>query len=54
MLHHTDVYTYFLRNLYPHLKDDDIKLMSELNTKEDLREYARGLGWEDRTIKKEL
>ena len=44
----------FLRNLYPHLKEDDIKLMSELNTKEDLREYARGLGWEDRTIKKEL
>lgn len=44
----------FLRDLYPHLKEDEIKLMSELNTKDELKDYARGLGWEERTIKKEL
>lgn len=44
----------FLRDLYPHLKEDEIKLMSELNTKDELKDYARVLGWEERTIKKEL
>jgi hypothetical protein len=27
----------FLRELYPHLKEDDLKLMSELNDKDDLK-----------------
>lgn len=44
----------FLRERYPHLKEDDIRLLSEINTADDLREYARGLGWEERVIKKEL
>lgn len=44
----------FLRDRYPHLKEDEIKLLSELNTKDDLKEYARGLGWEERVIKREL
>ena len=44
----------FLRELYPHLKDDELKLMSEINDKEELKEYAKGLGWEDKVIKKEL
>lgn len=44
----------FLRDLHPHLKEDEIRLLSELNTKDDLKEYARGLGWEEKTIKKEL
>ena len=44
----------FLRDRYPHLKEDDIRLLSELNTKDDLKEYARGLGWEERVIKREL
>ena len=44
----------FLRNLYPHLKEDEIKLLSEINNKDDLKEYARGLGWADKDIKKEL
>ena len=44
----------FLRDLYPHLKEDDLKLLSELNDKDDLKEYARGLGWADKDIKKEL
>lgn len=44
----------FLRDLHPHLKEDEIKLLSELNNKDDLKEYARGLGWTDKEIKKEL
>jgi hypothetical protein len=44
----------FLRQLYPHLKEDELKLMAEINTKDDLKMYARDAGWEDRDIKKEL
>jgi hypothetical protein len=44
----------FLRELHPHLKEDDLKLMAELNTKDELKTYAKGLGWEDKAIKKEL
>jgi hypothetical protein len=44
----------FLRELYPHLKEDDLKLMSELNNKDDLKAYAKGMGWADKDIKKEL
>jgi len=41
----------FLRELYPELKEDEIKLMSELNTKDDLKQHARQLGWDDKRIK---
>ena len=44
----------FLREQYPHLKDDDLKLMAEINGKDELKAHARGLGWEDKDIKKEL
>jgi hypothetical protein len=44
----------FLSELHPHLKEDDIKLLSEINDKDDLKAYARGLGWADKDIKKEL
>ena len=44
----------FLKDLYPHLKDEDLKLMSDINTKEELKEYAKNLGWQDKDIKKEL
>jgi hypothetical protein len=44
----------FLRNLYPHLKEDEIKLLSEINDKDDLKTYARGLGWADKDIKRDL
>ena len=27
----------FLREMYPHLREDEIKLMSELNDKDDLK-----------------
>ena len=44
----------FLRKLYPHLKEDDLKLMAEVNTTDDLKVYAKELGWADKDIKKEL
>ena len=44
----------FLREQYPHLKDDEIKLMSELNDKDDLKQLARKLGWDDKRIKTDL
>jgi hypothetical protein len=44
----------FLREVYSHLKEDDLKLLSEINDKDNLKEYARGLGWADKDIKKEL
>jgi hypothetical protein len=44
----------FLRELHPHMKEDDLKLLSELNDKDDLKSYAQGLGWSDKDIKKEL
>ena len=44
----------FLREQYPHLKEDELKLMSELNDKDDLKQLARKLGWDDKRIKSDL
>ncbi len=44
----------FLTALYPQLKDDEIKLLAELNDKRDLTDMARKLGWDDKRIKSEL
>lgn len=44
----------FLRELYPHLREDEIKLMSEINDKDDIKRMARELGWDDKRIKSDL
>jgi hypothetical protein len=44
----------FLREIYPHLQDDEIDLMSEINDKDDFKRLARDHGWSDERIKKEL
>jgi hypothetical protein len=44
----------FLRELNPQLKDDDLKLLTELNDKDDLKRMARELGWDDKRIKADL
>jgi hypothetical protein len=44
----------FLTSLYPHLKSDDIELLAELNSKDDLKNLARQHGWDDRRIKSDL
>ena len=46
--------TKFFKELYPHLKDRDIKLLTELNDKDDIKQLARGLGWDDKQIKADL
>ena len=44
----------FLQELYPHLKDDELTLMAELNDHNDLKRMARELGWDDKRIKSDL
>lgn len=44
----------FLKELYPHLKDDEIELMLKLNDKDDLKRMAKELGWDDKRIKSDL
>ena len=44
----------FLKELYPHLKDDEIELLGRINSKDDLKQLARDLGWDDKRIKAEL
>jgi hypothetical protein len=46
--------TKFFRDLYPHLKDDEIKLLVELNDKDDIKKLAKEHGWDEKDIKKEL
>lgn len=44
----------FLKDRYPHLKESDIALLSKINSKQELKQYAQDLGWTDKEIKKEL
>lgn len=37
-----------IAELYPHLKDDEIELMSKINTKKDVDEYIKKLGQESK------
>ena len=41
----------FLRQLYPTLKDDEIKLLDQINDKDSLKELARAHGMTDKDIK---
>lgn len=44
----------FLREIYPHLKEDEIELLRSINNKDDLKQLAREHGWDDKRIKSEL
>lgn len=44
----------FIEKVFPHLKNDEVELMAEVNTVEQLKDYARELGWDDKQIKAEL
>jgi hypothetical protein len=44
----------FLRELRPELGEDEITLLAELNSKDDLKQYAKSLGWDDKRIKSNL
>jgi hypothetical protein len=44
----------FLREIYPTAKSDEIQLMVELNSADDLKQLARAHGWDDKRIKSDL
>lgn len=44
----------FLTEQFPQLKDDEIKLLAEINDKRDIADMARNLGWDDKRIKSDL
>lgn len=44
----------FIESQYPHLSREEIDIMVELNTVEQLKALARDLGWDDKRIKAEL
>lgn len=44
----------FFRELYPHLKEDELELLGRINSKDDIKELARQHGWDDKRIKAEL
>lgn len=44
----------FLENLYPHMSDSELELMAEINTIDQIKQYARALGWDDKRIRDEL
>jgi len=44
----------FLMTVYPDRRADEIRLLAELNSVDQLRGMARDLGWDDRRIKESL
>jgi hypothetical protein len=44
----------FLHEIYPHLKDDELKLLAEINDRADIENLAREYGWDDKRIKSDL
>jgi len=44
----------FLTEQHPELKEDEIKLLAEINDRSDLTDMARKLGWDDKRIKSDL
>jgi len=41
----------FLQQMYPNAKEDELDMLVEINTKDDLKAHARELGWSDKEIK---
>jgi hypothetical protein len=44
----------FIAELFPTLKPDEIKLLAQINDKNDLKDLARKHGWDDKRIKEYL
>ena len=44
----------FLTKLYPHLRNDELELLAELNDAKELKALAKTMGMPDAEIKKEL
>ena len=41
----------FVSNIFPHMKAEDVNNMIDINTKEELVEFAQSHGYDDKTIK---
>jgi hypothetical protein len=44
----------FLRQVYPTYSEDELELLANINTTEEIKNLAREHGWDDRKIKQEL
>ena len=44
----------FITQLYPHMKQDEVELLADINTTKELKELAKQSGWTDQDIKKAL
>lgn len=44
----------FVESQWPHLSTEEVDLMVSVNTIDQFRDMARGLGWDDKRIKAEL
>jgi hypothetical protein len=44
----------FLRNFYPDYSVEELELLAQINTKEDIKQLAKKHGWDDKRIKSEL
>lgn len=44
----------FLRNFYPDHNDDELELLANINSRDDLKQLAKQHGWDDKRIKSEL
>jgi hypothetical protein len=40
-----------LESLYPHMKQDELELLAEINSNADIKNIARELGWEEKDLK---
>ena len=43
--------TKLLEDVYPNMKQDELELLAEISTNDELKELARELGWTDKEIK---
>jgi hypothetical protein len=44
----------FLQEAYPQAKDDEIELLIEINTRDEIKDLARAHGWDEKRIKADL
>lgn len=41
----------FLLKLFPDMKKDEVELLSTITTNDDLKQYCRDLGWEEKDVR---
>jgi len=41
----------FISSIHPHMKSEEVALLQEINSKDELKDYARSHGYDDKSIK---